>query len=57
MKHEGNYAEVYELRRKILAGEIEPSMDLLVDFDNRAEELKDADYEGVETNPVDVKDI
>ena len=32
-------------------------MDLLVDFDNRAEELKDADYEKVEINPVDVKDI
>ena len=36
---------------------MEPTAELIAEFDNRAAILKDADFDAVEINPVDVKDI
>ena len=38
-------------------GELDPSQELLDEYEKRANELKDEDYEKVEANACDVKDI
>lgn len=57
MKYHKLYEEVYEQRRALLLGSVQPNEALIAEYTARAEELNDEDYKKVEVNPIDVKDI
>lgn len=57
LKYDKLYQEVYEQRKKLLAGEIDPSPALLAEYEARATELNDEDYKKLEVTPCDVKEI
>ena len=58
---EEKYKEIYELRRKFINADKELSpdagKDLIKDFDDRAKQMKDEDFDKLEIVPCDVKPI
>ena len=44
-------------REKYINGKQKPDEDLIKQFDERAEKMKDADYDALEVVPCDVKSI
>ena len=58
---EEKYKEIYELRRKFINAdkglEKDAGADMIKEFDERAAQMKDADYEALEVVPCDVKPI
>ena len=56
-KFEESYAPLYELRSKILKGEIDIPEDLIAEFDKRAEEMNDEEFKNLEVELCDVKAI
>lgn len=55
MKYEELYKPTYDLRSKILKGEIEIPQELIDQFDKRAEELNDDDFKSLDVDMCDVK--
>ena len=55
---EHKYKEIYALRDKVIAGESLPNeAELIKQFDETAQKMKDADYDKLEVEPCDVKSI
>lgn len=58
---EDKYKEIYELRRKFINADkslaADAGKDLIRDFDERAKQMKDEDYDKLEIVPCDVKPI
>ena len=55
--YENKYKEIYKLRYDLISGNVSPDSDLISEFNKRAEEMKDNDYDKVEVVPCDVKAI
>lgn len=57
LKYEKLYQEVYAKRAALLAGQVEPDQDLIAQFEKVKTALTDEDYEKLEVEVCDVKDI
>ena len=57
LEFENKYKEIYALREALISGTSDLDEALIKEFDTRAEEMKDEDYEKLEVTPCDVKSI
>ena len=61
IKFEDKYKEIYELRRKYISADTSldaaAGADLIKEFDERAKQMQDKDYEELQITPCDVKPI
>jgi len=55
--YENKYKEIYQLRNELVNGTTPVDANLVKAFDERAVEMKDADFEKIELTPCDVKAI
>ena len=57
VEFENKYKEIYRQRDELINGKTDVNMQLVQEFDKRAEEMKDEDYAKLEVVPCDVKSI
>jgi nucleosome assembly protein 1-like 1 len=57
LKYDKLYQDVYEQRKKLLDGVVDPYPEMLTEYEARATELNDEDYKKVEVTACDVKEI
>jgi len=57
IEFENKYKEIYKLRDQLVTGKADCDMALVEEFNVRAEEMKDEDYDKMEVVPCDVKAI
>ena len=55
LEFENKYKEIYNQREKFINGKLKPDQDLIKEFDERAKDLKDENYEKLDIGPIDVK--
>ena len=55
--YEHKYKEIYAKRFELTSGKGQPDAELIAQFDKRAAQLKDEEFEKLETEPCDVKQI
>lgn len=55
--YEEKYKEIYAKRFALISGATTPDAELIAQFDARAAKLKDEEFEKLETEPCDVKQI
>jgi len=57
VEFENKYKEIYALREALINGKSDIDMSVVAEFDERATQMKDEDYEKLEVTPCDVKSI
>ena len=57
LQFEEKYKSIYAKREEFINGKIDLDQDLIKQFDDRAIEMKDAEYDKLEVTPCDVKSI
>lgn len=57
VEFEKKYKEIYRIREQIINGKLAVPQDLVKEFDERAQKVKDEDYDKLEVTPCDVKSI
>lgn len=57
LQFENRYKEIYAQREALINEKANIDMDLVAKFDERAQKMKDEDYDKIEVNPCDVKAI
>ena len=57
LEYENKYKMIYAQRERIINSKDPLSAEMISAFDERAVEMKDADYDKLEINPCDVKSI
>jgi hypothetical protein len=57
LEFETKYKDIYSLREQLINGKMDLDSKLIEEFDARAAEMKDAEYDKIEVIPCDVKGI
>lgn len=57
VEFENKYKEIYRLREALINGKSDVNATLVKEFDQRAAQMKDEDYDKLEVVPCDVKSI
>lgn len=57
MQYENKYKEIYAQRELLINGKQPLPKELIAAFDERAEQMKDEDFDKIELTPCDVKAI
>jgi len=57
VEFEHRYKEIYGLREALITGKSELDQTIIAEFDERATQMKDEDYDKLEVTPCDVKGI